>query len=73
MGIRQGGPKNYITAEAVRGIYKGKQVELRIGKSANDTTLLINGKKIRNCQAAYLRIMAGEPTRLTLVLWPGLE
>ena len=73
MSIRHGGRRNIVTAEAVRGIYKGKQVELRIGKNSNDTKVLINGRMIRNCEAAYLRMVAGQPIRITLVLVPGAE
>ena len=57
-----------IRSRVIEGNYKDTDIEVEIGDSGATTIVKMNGKKINNCEALYLKIAGYEQPRLTLVL-----
>jgi len=64
---------NVITAKCVEGKYKDSYMELDIGKTGWDSSLKMNGKKVKYCISADIKLRAGEETSITLVFDPNIK
>ena len=69
-GYRRKPRINRVTATGLTGIFKGDQIEIDIGKTGNDTIIKVNGKKLNNVIAAYIKMKSGEINKLTLEVIP---
>lgn len=56
--------KNTVIATGVTGIYKDKQIEVRIGETGTDTEILINNKKVNNCIDICIKIKPDDLTKI---------
>ena len=63
--------KNLIIAKGVSGIYKDKEIEVKIGENAHTSTIKVNGKKINSIFGVHIHIRLGKPTTLVLEKYKG--
>lgn len=59
--------KNIIRATGVSGIYKDKDIEIKIGKNSEDSQVLVNGKEIgKSIFGIHIHMRAGQKTTVIL-------
>ena len=68
---KMAGKTNRITAKGVKGIYKGKLIEVHIGKSSDDTQLFVDGKKLELVQSIHISARLGKLTVMTIEMLKG--
>ena len=57
---------NRIFAEGISGIYKDKDIEVKIGTSWNNSFLLVDGKKIKHVQEIWIKMAIDKPTKIMI-------
>ena len=57
---------NRIFAKGVSGIYKDKDIEVRIGSNYSNTELLVNGKKVEHIQGIWIKMVVDKPTKIMI-------
>lgn len=65
--------KNLIRAYVQTGKYKDQEVEVKIGKTSNESEILVNRKPLNNVFGIHLHIRAGKLTTLIIEKFPGEE
>lgn len=58
--------ENRVRATGITGIYKGKEIEVHIGKTGYESKVFINGKKVTSCSGVWIKLVAGETTKMFL-------
>jgi len=57
---------NRVLCKGVNGIYKDKQLEIKIGKTHADSSVKVNGTTVKNVTACYIKIVPHKITTVTL-------
>jgi hypothetical protein len=64
--------ENRVRAIGLTGIYKGKEIEVRIGKTGATSYVLVNGKII-NCSGVWIKIIPNQTTKMYLTFDKVIE
>lgn len=62
---------NRIIARSVTGIFKDKNIEVKIGKTAHESSIKVNGKELKDVFGVHLHIRVGKPTTLVVEKYVG--
>lgn len=65
--------KNIIIAKGVKGIYKDKEIEIKIGNHSDNSDIKVNGKKVRGIFGVHIHIRVDKETTLILEKYKDLE
>ena len=60
--------KRWIKARIEKGIFKGAEIDIQIGKRPETTKVFMNKKQINNVKAIHIHLRAGECNEVNLEL-----
>jgi len=57
---------NTVSATGLSGIYVDKEINIKIGKTYEDTVIKVNNKIVKNCIGAWIKMVMNKPTKVYL-------